>query len=115
MYINEFKGKFRCYEPTKHYLYNRNERKERLLNTLPKGHLIKSFYVDKGHPKGAEIHHVFSNGVVVVVNAHTKYLVTKLIARPMQVYRYYKACGIEPHMELLGTCYYNTVILKLNY
>lgn len=115
MYISLFSGKFRCYEPTNHYLYERDERKRTLIDELPKGSLIQSFYVDRGHKNGAEIHYMFSNGVVVIVNAKSKKLITKLIARPMQVYRYYKACGLSIPMELLGTCYYNTKIKSLNY
>lgn len=115
MNVSLFTGKFRCYEPTNHYLYERDERKERLLNSLPKGRLVQSFYVDRGHKDGAEIHYIFSNGVIVIVNSKSKRLITKLIARPMQIYRYYKKCGLVPPMELLGTCYYNTRILELNY
>lgn len=113
MYVNLFSGKFRCYEPTKHYMYERENRKS-LVDNLPRGMLLQSFYVDRYHKHGAEIHYVFSNGVVVIVNAKTKKLITKLIARPHQVHRYYDACGLTVPMELLGTCYYNTKILRLN-
>lgn len=114
MYISIFKGKFRCYEPTQHWSY-RKSRQEVLLDNIPKGNLLQSFYVDRGHYRGAEIHYVFSNGVVVIVNAKTKRLITKLIARPKQVIRYYHATGLTPPMELIGVCYYNTMVRHLNY
>lgn len=113
MYISIFNGKFHCYEPTKHW-DNRKSRKELLLEEVPKGYLMQSFYVDRGHRCGAEIHHIFSNGIIVIVNAKTKRLITKLIARPMQIYRYYQSTGLDIPEKLVGLAYINTTIKKLN-
>lgn len=114
MKVSEFKGKFRIYGETLHYMFERDERQQKLLEELPKGQLLNSFYVDKGHKNGAEIHYIFDNGVIAIVNAKSKKLITKLIGRPMQICRYYKACDMELPLQLIGLAYVNTVIKRLN-
>ena len=52
------------------------------------GNVIAMFYVDKGHRNGAEKHYLTDNGIIVIVNAITNVLCTKLIARPQQLLRY---------------------------
>lgn len=51
---------------------------------------LQSFYVDKHHPKGAELHHVMDNGVIVVTNWRTQKVVTVLIGRENQIKRYWE-------------------------
>lgn len=52
--------------------------------------LVASFYVDKGHENGAEIHHVLSNGCILIFNAKTGLYITSLIARPHQITRLFR-------------------------
>lgn len=51
-----------------------------------------AFLCDSGHKNGLEIHWVFSNGIIAILNEFTHCLVTYLIARPAQIIRYFKAC-----------------------
>jgi len=52
------------------------------------GNVIAMFYVDRGHKNGPEKHYLTDNGIIIVVNAITNILCTKLIARPQQLLRY---------------------------
>ena len=52
------------------------------------GNVIAMFYVDRGHKNGPEKHYLTDNGIIIVVNAITNVLCTKLIARPQQLLRY---------------------------
>lgn len=65
------------------------------------GNVIDSFIVDKGHKKGAEIHSITDTGLIIVHNKKTVKLVTKLIARPEQIKRYYKNSDKQPPKWLL--------------
>ena len=71
-----------------HYMRDRQDR-ENLINEIGKGEVVATFVVDKGHPKGPELHEVTSTGIIVVYNYRTKKLVTKMIARPAQLARYF--------------------------
>lgn len=75
---------------SKHWTEERIER-ERLINeVIGIGKVIKETIVDKGHKNGAEKHVLTDTGIIIVYNARTGKLVTKLIARVGQVKRYYK-------------------------
>lgn len=75
----------------------------------------RTFYVDKGHVDGPEIHCVTEKGVIFILNQE-KYerekrygyfchpLVTVLFARPNQVARLYHAIGEEPPESILSWC-----------
>lgn len=63
---------------------------------------MDSFVVDIGHPNGAEIHSVTDTGIIVVHNQRTGKMVTKLIARPGQVKRYYDAEGRNAPQDILS-------------
>lgn len=80
--------------------YNRDRRyREKVVQSIGEGTIIKVMTVDRGHPKGAEIHELSNTGIITVWNfSHTK-VITKLIARPGQVKRYYK--DTEPPTELM--------------
>lgn len=71
-----------------HYTEERRER-ERLIEKIGIGTIVKSVIVDRGHVNGAEIHNITSTGIIVIQNQRTKKVVTKLIARPGQIRRYY--------------------------
>lgn len=74
---------------TKHYAIDRADR-ERLIKEIGEGTIVATFTVDKGHPKGPELHSITTNGIIIIRNKHTHKLITKLIARPGQIKRYFK-------------------------
>lgn len=96
---------------SKHYASERNER-ENLIQQIGMGKPVSRFLVDRHHKHGPEIHEIRSTGIIVVYNQLTKKIVTKLIARPGQIRRYYKD-GKAPQ-ALLDIAYCNTVINHYN-
>ena len=74
---------------SKHYQTDRQAR-EAIIRQIGMGQVIKSVVVDKGHINGPEIHEVTSTGIVVIYNQRTRKMITKLIARPAQIERYYE-------------------------
>ena len=75
---------------SKHYMNDRAAREE-LIKTIGYGKIIKTAIVDRGHKNGPEIHTISDTGIITVYNQITKKLVTRLIARPGQIARYYRA------------------------
>lgn len=72
-----------------HFSRDRQDR-EVLIKQIGEGKIIKTVVIDKGHPNGPEIHKVTNNAIVLIYNQRTGKLITKLIARPNQIRRYYK-------------------------
>lgn len=72
-----------------HWMKDR-EAREALIEKIGIGQVIKTVVVDKGHKNGPEIHELTSTGIVVIYNKRSHKMITKLIARPGQVRRYYK-------------------------
>ena len=97
----------------KHYK-NKRYKRERFINEYlhGDGKVIDSFIVDKGHIHGKERHDITENGVIVIYNAESGKLVTKLIARPQQIQRYYEGTNREPPQWLLDLCQWHQ---ELNY
>ena len=73
---------------TKHYSNDRAKR-ERIIQNIGEGEYFADFIVDRGHKEGAELHVLTTNGIIKIYNLFSKKLVTKLIARPNQIKRYY--------------------------
>lgn len=67
----------------------RVDRNEFIKNEIGIGNPIRTFRCDKGHPNGPELHTITDTGIIIVRNERTNKLVTTLIARPGQIYRYY--------------------------
>lgn len=80
---------------SKHYNMDR-QRREDLIQKIGYGTTIKTVVVDRGHKNGPEIHKISDTGIITIYNERTKKLVTKLIARPGQIKRYYKENEIIP-------------------
>lgn len=74
---------------SKHYSTDRQER-ENLIRQIGTGTLVKKVRVDRGHSNGAEIHEITSTGIIVIYNERTGKMITKLIARPGQIKRYWE-------------------------
>jgi hypothetical protein len=68
---------------------DRKERNDFIKNQIGIGNPIRTFKWDKGHPNGPELHTITDTGIIIIRNERTKRLVTTLIARPGQIYRYY--------------------------
>lgn len=71
-----------------HYSTDRIAR-ENLIRKIGIGNEIATFTIDRGHKNGPELHTVTSNAIIIVRNAKTNKIVTKLIARPNQIKRYF--------------------------
>lgn len=80
---------------SKHYNMDR-QRREDLIQKIGYGVIVKTVVVDRGHRNGPEIHEISDTGIITIYNEKTKKLVTKLIARPGQIRRYYKENEIIP-------------------
>lgn len=83
-----------------HYYEERTYR-ENLIREIGYGRPIKTVTIDRGHRDGAEIHQLSDTGIITIFNARTHKLITRLIARPGQIKRYYKENEIIPN-ELLN-------------
>jgi len=84
-----------------HYDSSRQMRDDFIEKMIGGGTVVDSFMVDKGHPKGAEIHSVTDTGIILIYNSITNKLITKLIARPEQIRKLYRAEGREPPSRLI--------------
>ena len=73
---------------SKHYNKDRIER-EKLIREIGIGEELKTFRVDRHHINGAELHTITSTGIIIIRNERTNKLITKLIARPNQIKRYF--------------------------
>lgn len=76
---------------------------------------LSSGLVDTGHRAGCEVHVLTSTGIVLVFNAHSRKLITVLVARPGQVARYYEPFGEDVPDWLMARAYENTCVRHLNY
>ena len=84
---------------SKHYQNQRSEREKFIDEHFKDDYIVDEFIVDKGHPHGAERHCITNNGIIIVYNANSGRLCTKLLARPQQIKRYYENSGREPPLE----------------
>lgn len=71
-----------------HYKNDRLIR-EKVIQQLGKGYLVKSVRWDRGHKNGAEIHKIYSTGVIEIYNERTGILCTKIVATAGQIERYF--------------------------
>lgn len=82
-----------------HYITDRQAR-ENLIKEIGYGKTIKSVTIDRHHPNGPEIHEISDTGIITIYNKRTHKMITKLIARPGQIKRYYNE-NEEIPVELL--------------
>lgn len=80
---------------SKHYTKDRQAR-EAIIAQIGTGTVIKEVVVDRGHRNGPEVHKITDTALILVYNQRTGILVTKLIARPAQILRYYKEDEPKP-------------------
>lgn len=94
---------------SKHYKKSRSHREKLIKNVINgDGNIIDTFEVDKGHKDGVELHSITDTGLIIIHNKETGKLVTKLIARPAQVMRYYKNSDKSPPMWLMDLLVWHT-------
>lgn len=88
---------------TNHYK-NKRYKREKFINEhlCGDGNIIDSFIVNRNHPNGEEIHELRDNGLIIIYNKNTGYLITKIIARENQIKRYYSDSEKEPSKQLLN-------------
>ena len=87
---------------TNHYKNERYSREKFIDEHIGNdGYIIDGFVVDKGHPNGVEVHSITDKGIIIVHNYRTGKLVTKLLARPQQIKRYYEQTGRKHPPEYL--------------
>ena len=80
---------------SRHYTKDRQNR-EAIITQIGTGTVIKEVVVDHGHRNGPEIHKITDTALILVYNQRTGILVTKLIARPAQILRYYRENEVRP-------------------
>lgn len=87
---------------TKHYTNDRRERENLIKTVIGEGKEFQTFTVDRGHRNGPELHTITTTGIIIIRNARTKKIITKLIARPAQIKRYFKVIteAIQKIIEL---------------
>ena len=73
---------------SRHYTTDRQAR-EAIIALIGEGEMVDRFVVDRGHRNGPEIHELTTTGIINIYNQRTGKLITKLIARPGQIRRYY--------------------------
>lgn len=80
---------------SRHYSTDRQSR-EAIITQIGVGTVIKTVVIDRGHRNGPEIHKITSTALIFIYNQRSGKLVTKLIARPAQILRYYKEDEPKP-------------------
>lgn len=72
-----------------HYQNDRLIR-EHMIQYIGQGTVVRTVRWDRGHPNGAEIHKITDTGIIIIFNERTGKLITKIIARPNQIRRYWE-------------------------
>ena len=78
---------------SKHYNSERVRREYLIDFGIGLGHVVNDFVINRGHKDGPEIHSITDTGIILIHNQKSGKMVTKLIARPGQIARYYLAEG----------------------
>lgn len=89
---------------SRHYSEERADREARIA-LIGEGEVVDRFVVDRGHRNGPEVHELTTTAIIKVYNQRSGKLVTKMIARPGQIKRYY-AQGKAPK-AILNRAYEN--------
>lgn len=84
---------------SKHYECQRSRREKFIDEHFCNGYIVDEFIVNRGHPHGAERHCIINNGVVIIYNLASGKLITKILARPQQIKRYYESTKKKPPLE----------------
>lgn len=82
---------------SEHYREERAER-EAIIQKIGYGKVICVVEIDRGHRNGPELHEVSDTGIVTIYNKRTGKMITKLIARPGQLKRYFENGNIPKNL-----------------
>lgn len=63
--------------------------------------LVNVFVVNKGHAHGIELHALFDNGVIKIINPISRKVISYLFPRVKQYKKYYESCGMKAPQKLL--------------
>ncbi len=80
---------------SKHYQYERKER-EIKIQKVGEGKVFRAFYFKEGKGGHAETHLLSDTGVITIINCVTQVIITKYIARPGQIKRYFTKTDPAP-------------------
>lgn len=99
--LGHYDGTIPNYRKRRNNTHHMSERERRIkkaqdLCRHENAEILDAFIVDKGHRDGEEVHWIFSNGVILITNYRTKRLITVLIGRVGQIYRYYAELRERP-------------------
>lgn len=73
---------------SRHYTEDRQSR-EALIQHIGTGTEFATFTIDRGHRNGPELHIITTNAIIIIKNKRTGKMITKLIAKPSQIKRYF--------------------------
>ena len=73
---------------SRHYEQERKSR-EALIRKIGTGTEFATFTIDKGHKNGPELHIITTTAIIIIKNERTDKTITKIIARPGQIKRYF--------------------------
>jgi hypothetical protein len=93
-----------------HFSFDRKERFEAIERKIGSGDIVAEFVVDRSHKNGYERHIIHSNGVVLMVNEHTKRVITIIVARQPQITRYWEGL----HRQIPSDLEYLLSVAKQN-
>ena len=96
---------------SRHYQTDRQERERVIKEVIGYGKVVKVVFFNG--KQGEEMHEITSTGIINIYNVKKGRLITKKIARPGQIKRYYKE-GKAPRF-LIEKAIDNTVKNKYNY
>ena len=84
---------------SRHYQCKRSRLEKFIDEHFGDGYIVDEFIIDRNHPQGVERHCLTNNGVIIIYNLQSGKLITKLLARPQQLKRYYERSGKAPPLE----------------
>ena len=90
---------------SRHYQTDRQRREQIIKEVIGYGKVVKVVFMDG--PQGKEKHEITNTGIINIYNMTKNRLITKKIARPGQIRRYYKE-GENVPKELIEKAIYHT-------
>lgn len=91
-----------------HYVIDRMER-ELTIRKIGEGKRYDEFIIDRGHRNGPERHILTTTGIIIIYNLRTNKMITKLIARPQQIKRYYSN-PLDYPKDIIDLAYKHTLM-----